>query len=182
MKTPKSTDSSPEGPGTGPSLEGPKTGAQGPTPNRPNPEGVQSKDMEIATNLRITINRLVKIMRRETRNDGQLSLTERSTLGLLYPDIQLAPTDIARTEKVTTQSMSQVVNHLVELNYVARAPSAEDGRKTLLSLTDAGRSRVELARQEKQEWLAKSVHEKVAEAEKDLLLQAIQILTKLVDE
>jgi DNA-binding MarR family transcriptional regulator len=138
--------------------------------------------MEIATNLRITLNRIVKVMRRETRNDGQLSLTERSTLGLLYPDVQLAPTDIARTEKVTTQSMSQVVNHLVELNFVARTPSADDGRKTLVSLTDLGKARVEQARQEKQEWLAKALHEKVSNAEKVLLVDALKILTKLVDE
>ncbi len=138
--------------------------------------------MEIAASLRITLNRIVKVMRRETRNDGQLSLTERSTLGLLYPHVRLAPTDIARTEKVTTQSMSQVVNHLVDLNFIARTPSAEDGRKTLLSLTDTGRARVEQARQEKQEWLAKALHEKVTAAEKDLLVDALLILTKLVDE
>jgi Skp family chaperone for outer membrane proteins len=41
---------------------------------------------------------------------------------------------------------------------------------------------VEQARQEKQEWLAKALHEKVSEAEKDLLTDALQILTKLVDE
>ena len=145
-------------------------------------QGPQPRDMEIAGNLRITLHRIVKIMRRQTRNDGQLSLTERSTLGLLYPNIQLAPSDIARTEKVTTQSMSQVVNHLVELDFILRTPSADDGRKTLLSLTDAGRLRVEQARQEKQEWLAKALHEKVSEAEKDLLTDALQILTKLVDE
>jgi DNA-binding MarR family transcriptional regulator len=144
--------------------------------------GPQPRDMEIAASLRITLNRIVKIMRRETRNDGQLSLTERSTLGLLYPDVQLAPTDIARTEKVTTQSMSQVVNHLVELKFVVRTPSAEDGRKILLSLSDAGRARVEQARQEKQEWLAKALHEKMSGAEKDLLVDALLILTKLVDE
>src|ERR1700722_2068741 len=145
-------------------------------------QGPQPRDMEIAASLRITLNRLVKIMRRETRNDGQLSLTERSTLGLLYPDVQLAPTDIARTEKVTTQSMSQVVNHLVELNFVTRTPSAEDGRKTLLSLTEFGRAGVEQARLEKQEWLAKALHQKVTESEKNLLIDALTILTKLVDE
>ena len=145
-------------------------------------QGPQPRDMEIAASQRITLNRLVKIMRRETRNDGQLSLTERSTLGLLYPDVQLAPTDIARTEKVTTQSMSQVVNHLVELNFVTRTPSAEDGRKTLLSLTELGRARVEQARLEKQEWLAKALHQKVTESEKNLLIDALTILTKLVDE
>jgi DNA-binding MarR family transcriptional regulator len=138
--------------------------------------------MEIAASLRSTLNRLVKIMRRETRNEGQLSLTERSTLGLLYPHIQMAPSDIARTEKVTTQSMSQVVNHLVELNFILRTPSTDDGRKTLLTLTDAGRLRVEQARQQKQEWLAKALHEKVSESEKALLMDALAILTKLVDE
>ena len=148
----------------------------------PATDGPQARDMEIAASLRITLNRIVKVMRRETRNDGQLSLTERSTLGLLYPDVRLAPTDIARTEKVTTQSMSQVVNHLVEMNFIARTPSAEDGRKTLLSLTDLGRARVEQARQEKQEWLAKALHEKVTEGEKDLLVDALVVLTKLVDE
>jgi DNA-binding MarR family transcriptional regulator len=145
-------------------------------------QGPQPRDMEIAASLRSTLNRIVKIMRRETRNDGQLSLTERSTLGLLYPNIQLAPSDIARTEKVTTQSMSQVVNHLVELDFIARTPSADDGRKTILSLTNAGRLRVEQARQEKQEWLAKALHERVSETEKDLLKDALKILTKLVDE
>ena len=145
-------------------------------------DGPQPRDMEIAASLRITLNRIVKVMRRETRNDGQLSLTERSTLGLLYPDVQLAPTDIARTEKVTTQSMSQVVNHLVELNFITRTPSADDGRKTLLSLTALGRARVEQARQEKQEWLAKALHEKMSGTEKDLLVAALLILTKLVDE
>lgn len=148
----------------------------------PAADGPQPRDMEIAASLRITLNRIVKVMRRETRNDGQLSLTERSTLGLLYPDVQLAPTDIARTEKVTTQSMSQVVNHLVELKFIVRTPSAEDGRKILLSLSDVGRARVEQARQEKQEWLAKALHEKMSGAEKDLLVDALLILTKLVDE
>ncbi len=160
-----------------PSTSPPAGGAGNPASYGPQPQ-----DMEIAASLRIILNRMVKVMRRETRNDGQLSLTERSTLGLLYPDVQLAPTDIARAEKVTTQSMSQVVNHLVELNFVARTPSADDGRKTLLSLTDPGRARVEQARQEKQEWLAKALHEKLSGAEKDLLVDALKILTKLVDE
>ena len=139
-------------------------------------------DMEIAADLRSILNRLVKLMRRQTRNEGQLSLTERSALGLLYPDKQLAPSDIARAEKVTTQSMSQVVNHLAELGFIARTPSAEDGRKILISLTVAGRLRVEQARQEKQEWLASALHEKVTEKEKGLLVDALHVMKKLIDE
>lgn len=140
------------------------------------------RDIEVATLLRTTIHRLVKLMRRETRNEALLSLTERSTLGLLYPDVELAPSDIARMEKVTTQSMSQVVNHLAELNYIQRTASLEDKRKTMLTLTDAGRARVEQARQEKQEWLAQMLYQRVTPQEKEVLLESIRILSKLIDE
>lgn len=150
--------------------------------NYPLLAGVSPRDIEIATALRTTIHRLVKVLRRNTRYDAQLSLTERSTLGLLYPDIRLAPSEIARTEMVTTQSMSQIINHLSELNYIDRTPSDEDKRKTLLSLTGSGRAYVEQIRQDKQEWLARALHERTTPAEKDLLVQALAILTKLGEE
>jgi DNA-binding MarR family transcriptional regulator len=140
------------------------------------------RDIELAALMRPTIGRLVKLMRRETRNESQLSLTERSTMGLLYPDVELAPSEIARVEKVTTQSMSQVINHLAELNYITRTPSDDDKRKTILRLTDAGRARVESARQEKQEWLARMVYQRITAQEKEVLLESIKILSKLIDE
>lgn len=140
------------------------------------------RDTEVATLLRTTIGRLVKLMRRETRNESQLSLTERSTLGSLYPDISLVPSEIARMEKVTTQSMSQVINHLAELNFISRTPSDDDKRKTMLRLTDAGRARVEQGRQEKQEWLAQMLHQRVTAREREVLLESIRILNKLIDE
>ena len=144
--------------------------------------GPGSRDIELASTFRTTIHRLVKLLRRHTRNDAQLSLTERSTLSLLYPDAQLAPSDIARTEKVTTQSISQVINHLTELNYIEKTPSGEDKRKVFLSLTQAGKAYVEQIRQDKQEWLAHAMHEKLTLAEKDTLAAALNILIKLIDE
>jgi len=144
--------------------------------------GPSARDIELATLLRTTIARLVKLMRRETHNESQLSLTERSTMGSLYPDVELAPSEIARMEKVTTQSMSQVINHLVELNYICRTPSHDDRRMTILRLTDAGRARVASARQEKQEWLAQVVYQRATAEEKAVLLESIKILSKLIDE
>ena len=139
-------------------------------------------DAELASGLRTTVSRLIKLLRRETRNDAQLSLTERATLGLLYPDNRLAPSDIARTEKVTTQSMSQVISHLAELNYIHRNPSEEDKRKVLLSLTAAGREYVEQLRRDKQEWLAGALRERTTPQEKATLAEALKIIDKLIDE
>ena len=146
------------------------------------PDGPTAQDLEIAGNLRTVLHRVIKILRRETRNDAELSLTERSTLGMLYNHGELLPSDIAKMEKVSTQSVSQVVNHLFELNYIYKNPSTEDKRKVLLSLTPAGKAYVEQLRKDKQEWLAHALHEKVSAEEKEQLIAALKVLVKLVDE
>jgi len=143
---------------------------------------VGSSDIEIAGNLRAVIHRLVKVLRKHTRNEEMLSLTERSTLGLLYQHNQLLPTELAQIEKVTTQSMSQVISYLVEIAYIVKTPAATDKRKVYLSLTPAGRDYIERHRQEKQEWLARTLHEKTSAREKEVLSEALTILSKLIDE
>ena len=151
-------------------------------PPSPGPASqVTPADIEIAGHIRAVIHRLVKVLRKQTRNDEMLSLTERSTLGMLYQHGQLLPTELAQMEKVTTQSMSQVINHLFELNYILRHPSADDKRKVLLSLTPAGKADVEQRRLDKQEWLARALHEKVTPEERELLMEAIKVLTKLMN-
>lgn len=145
-------------------------------------EGPQARDIEVAGVLRTVMTRLIKQLRRETKDEAQLSLTERSTLGLLYQHGELLPSDIARMEKVTTQSMSQIVNHLFEVGFIHKASSAEDKRKVLLSLTPAGRESVEERRHNKEEWLAKALHEKASPAERELVMEALVVLEKLMDE
>jgi DNA-binding MarR family transcriptional regulator len=141
-----------------------------------------AKDIELAGNLRTVIHRLVKVLRKHTRNDEMLSLTERSTLGLLYQHEQLLPTELAQMEKVTAQSISQVIAHLSEIAYINKTPGVDDKRKVYLSLTPAGREYIDRHRQEKQEWLARTLHEKLSPREKDVLAEAMTILTKLIDE
>jgi len=145
-------------------------------------DGPTARTWKIAGNLRTVLHRVVKILRRETRNDAELSETERSTLGMLYNHRELLPSDIAKMEKVSTQSVSQVVNHLFELNYIYKNPSTEDKRKVLLSLTPAGKAFVEQRRKDKQEWLAHALHEKVSPEEKAQIVAALKVLKKLVDE
>jgi DNA-binding MarR family transcriptional regulator len=49
-------------------------------------------------------------------------------------------------------------------------------------LTPAGRDYIERHRQEKQEWLARTLHEKTSAREKEVLSEALAILSKLIDE
>jgi DNA-binding MarR family transcriptional regulator len=147
-----------------------------------NISAVTDSDIEVAAVLRTVIHRLVKLLRRETNVEGQLSLTERSVMGTLYQQGELPPSTLAQLEKVTNQSMSQIINNLFEAELIGKTPSGEDKRKVLLSLTAKGRQYVDDNRQRKQEWLAHALHEKVSPAEKDVLMDAMKILIKIIEE
>ena len=143
---------------------------------------VTERDIEIAATLRTVIHRLVKLLRRQTHEKGSLSLTERSVMGSLYQLGEQPPSTLAQLEKVTSQSMSQIISHLDEAGMISKTPSGEDKRKVLLSLSPAGRAYVEDARDRKQEWLAHALQEKVNDDEKEVLMKALKILIKIIEE
>lgn len=136
--------------------------------------------MDLATRLRSEMYRLVKVLRKETRNDELLSLTERSTLALVYQYTEILPGELALLEKVTTQAMSQIINHLLELGLIIKTPSEADRRKVIVTLTDAGKKLVRQRQAEKQEWLNRRIAETLSAREKQTLAEAIHILTKLI--
>ncbi|HMH23872.1 MAG TPA: MarR family transcriptional regulator [Puia sp.] len=150
-------------------------------PARTQDNQASPSDTELAADLRGVLHRIVKMLRRQASNDEMLSLTERSTLGLLYQHVQLLPSELAALEKVTSQSMSQVINQLHRLGYIHKASSGEDKRKVLLTLTASGKKYIEQTRMEKQEWLARMLHE-IPAKDKQTLASAILILNRLVNE
>jgi DNA-binding MarR family transcriptional regulator len=142
---------------------------------------MKDTDNEIAANLRVVISRLVKILRNEIKNDELLSLTERSTLALVYQSSGMLPSELAVMEKVSNQSMSQIVNKLLGLGHIKKTSSTADKRKMIITISAAGKKFIEKKRHEKQEWLARSIFEKTTQKEKEVLVKAITVLTKLVN-
>lgn len=138
-------------------------------------------DIKIAAELRTVISRLMKVLRRETSNKEGLSLTERSTLFLIYQSTIILPSELAAIEKVTTQSMSQIINKLLQLDYINKTVSGQDKRKTLITLTSAGKEIVERIKKEREEWLAKTINVKISPEEKEVLAKSIDVLKKLVE-
>ena len=51
----------------------------------------------------------------------------------------------------------------------------------IITITGTGKKVVEKRRNEKQEWLTRSIFEKTTQREKEVLASAIKVLTKLVD-
>jgi DNA-binding MarR family transcriptional regulator len=140
-----------------------------------------NKDLQLASDLRTGITRLVKKLRKESPTGLQLSVTERSTLALLYQHKSLLPSELAAMEMITNQSMSQVLNHLFELGFITRTPSDTDKRKVIISLTSEGERILTRVRNERDEWLARAINETCTRAEQNILNQALAPLNKLVD-
>jgi DNA-binding MarR family transcriptional regulator len=137
---------------------------------------------ELAVNLKRTMSRLVKIMRREMRKDEIFSLTELSTLGLIYRHSGIIPSELAAREKVTNQSMSQIIKKLSNHSYIKKKRSRKDKRKTLLTITSEGREYVELRVHKKREWLATAIIENTTQSEREVLQKTVSILRKLAGE
>jgi DNA-binding MarR family transcriptional regulator len=111
----------------------------------------------------------------------QLSLTERSTIGLLNQHGALLPSELAAMEMITNQSMSQVLSHLFDLGYVIRTASETDKRKVHISLSEAGVNTLMQMRNERDVWLTRAIAETCTPEEQEILQKAIGPLNKLVD-
>ena len=140
-----------------------------------------NKDLQFASDLRTVVGRLIKKMRKESPTGFQLSLTERSTMAMLYQHKALLPSELAAMEMITNQSMSQVLNHLSELGFITRVPSQTDKRKINISLSEKGETTLLQFRHERDEWLLKAVTEACSPEEQEILKQAIYPLTKIVE-
>ena len=117
----------------------------------------QQQDIQFASELRATINKLVKKLRKESPTGQKFSLTERSTMSSLYQHKALLPSELAAIEMITNQSMSQVLNHLSEMGYIVRVPSETDKRKVNISLSAEGENIFLQLKHERDEWLQMAI-------------------------
>jgi DNA-binding MarR family transcriptional regulator len=139
---------------------------------------MQTKDL--ASSLRITISLLHKSLRKQMYSINALSLTEMETIGHLIRNSALLPSELANLTRVKTQSMSQIIKKLEELELIIRTPSKEDGRKVYISLTESGKQAVEQTRLERDQWLSDAIEETLTKEEKALLEKVIPVLNKII--
>ena len=134
----------------------------------------------LAAELRPVLTRLMRKLRKLSPANTTLSQTERSVLVLLEHQ-QLLSAELAVLEKITPQSMGQILNHLSDLNLIQKNPSPTDKRKIYIALSPSGREMIQQVRSEREEWLFKAITEVCTDKEQQILKAAIGPLTKLVD-
>lgn len=135
----------------------------------------------LASQLRPLLARLVRKLRKLSPANEQLSQSERSVLVLLDQHQQLLSAELAVMEKMTPQSMGQLLQHLAALDLITRTPSDSDKRKIHISLSAAGKERMLKVRRERDEWLSKAIASVCTKEEQAILQAALVPLTRLVD-
>lgn len=74
----------------------------------------------------------------EARGWPRLSRNQSQVFPLIHADRGTSPSDVARGLGVTRQSAHVLLGQLEDLGILQRRPDPEDGRRTLLHLTDRG--------------------------------------------
>jgi DNA-binding MarR family transcriptional regulator len=134
---------------------------------------------DIAAQLRPVLTRLVRKMRKLSPINTPLSQTERAVLVSLENQKLLAA-ELAVIEKITPQSMGQVITHLNSLGLIDKMPSETDKRKVYISISATGKEMIQQVRNERDEWLSKAITEVCNAQEQEILKAAIGPFSKLV--
>jgi DNA-binding MarR family transcriptional regulator len=79
------------------------------------------------------------------------------------------------------QSMGAIVSALQEGGYVVGSPDPNDGRRTILSLTDMSREKINVSRALREDWLVRVLQENLSAAEQAELAGVVGHLQTLAD-
>ena len=143
-------------------------------------EGIAESAAAAARDLRVVFSRL----RRQLRGlaiDDDLTPSQTAVLTRLWKEGASSASALAGAERVRPQSMATIVAALEQRGLIERTPDPEDGRRQVVSLTEAGRERAKSDRQVREEWLARGIHERYSESERRTILDALSLLERLTE-
>ncbi len=133
---------------------------------------------QIAGALRLSIGLLLRRLR-QVHVEGELRLPESSALARLDRDGPITASGLARLEQISPQSMGATLGALEARGLVKRAPDPQDGRRVILSLTEAGTTVLRSRRNERAERLAQALTERFTRSELEQLMAAAPLLERL---
>ncbi|MFI6338000.1 MarR family winged helix-turn-helix transcriptional regulator [Streptomyces sp. NPDC050535] len=141
-------------------------------------DGISESAARAARDLRVAFSRLRRRIR-EVSEATDLTSSQVSALTLVSKSGAATASALAAAEGVRPQSMAATLAALDEQGFVQRDPDPGDGRRQLVTLTDAGRERVEGTRQARSEWLAQAFEDRCTEAERQTVIEAMAVLERL---
>jgi DNA-binding MarR family transcriptional regulator len=141
---------------------------------------VSASAAQAAGEVRVVLGR-VKRRLKELADKDDLTPSQSSVLSRLDKDGPASASELAAAERVRPQSMAAILTALREADLIQRHPDPEDGRRQVVSLTTAGRHRLQGGRTVRQEWLSQALQEHCTETERQTIIKALALLDRAVE-
>jgi DNA-binding MarR family transcriptional regulator len=113
--------------------------------------------------------------------DGAPSLSEIAVLGYLHRLGPASQVQLAALHNVRPQSMGATVNEMVEAGLLTREVDVADRRKSVIRLSPEGQRQINRLLRSRQDWLAQAMASQLDGAEQRTLVDAIEMLERLLD-
>jgi DNA-binding MarR family transcriptional regulator len=133
---------------------------------------------QVAAALRVSIGLLLRRLR-QVRVEGELSLPESSALVRLDRSGPATPSELAKREQISPQSMGATLAALQARGLIERRRDPQDGRRAVLSVTGAGHDVLRDKRNARTEQLAQALSTGFTQAELRQLIAAAPLLERL---
>lgn len=134
---------------------------------------------EQAVRLRLAITRTARRMRQTA--SSELGISATASLATIERFGPMTPSELASAESVQRPTATRIIGRLEELDLVERAPDPEDGRCSLISITQGGRALLRQLRERKEAYLASGLRE-LGERDLATLGRAAAILEQMLAE
>ena len=135
---------------------------------------------QIAADLHVSLGLLLRRLR-QAQADDELTMPETSALARLDRSGPATAAALAKVEQISPQSMGATLAALEARGLVERRPDPSDGRRILLSVTDAGLDVLRTRRNAKTERLAQALSTGFTRPELKALSAAAPLLERLAE-
>lgn len=134
---------------------------------------------ELAASLRIALGLLRRQLRLIEEPEDELPMPQLAALAQLERRGPLTASDLARAEQISPQSMGATLKALDERGYLGRSPDTDDRRRTLISVSAAGREAFRNRNQAKFQQLARALAVELTARELKCLNNAVPLLNRI---
>jgi DNA-binding MarR family transcriptional regulator len=133
---------------------------------------------QVAAALRLSIG-LLRRQLQQAPVPGELTMPESAALARLDRGGPATASALARQEQISPQSMGATLGALEEQGLVERRPDPQDGRRAVLSVSEAGRRVLHSKRSARTQQLARALSDGFTPAELRTLMAAAPLLERL---
>ena len=135
---------------------------------------------ELAAELRLVVGRIARRIR-QAHPVGNVALSELSVLSRLDREGPDSPGSLAESERVRPQAMAVTLATLEQRGLVSRRQHADDGRRAVMAVTDAGRTLLTDRRSESVQRLAAILDTEFTSDERQAILAALPLMDRLAE-